>query len=68
MPEPGRFPTPWTVQHNDDAYWVEAANGARFGFVYFRDVQTTPNPSYHTEDDARRLVTNFARLPELLKS
>lgn len=60
------FPTPWTVQQNDDAYWIEAANGAKFGFVYFRRVFTVPNPAYHTEDEARRLVTNMAKLPDLL--
>jgi len=33
MDEPRRFPPPWTVHHNDDAYWVQDRNGRRFGFV-----------------------------------
>lgn len=58
------FPRPWTVKHNDDAYWVEAANGKQFGFVYFRDppLVGTDSPAYHSRDEARRLVTNFAKL------
>lgn len=30
-----RFPRPWTVHHNEDAYWVEDATGKRFAFCYF---------------------------------
>jgi len=65
---PNRFPTPWTVQHNDDAYWVEAANGRRFGFCYFREGGAigTGGDSYHTRDEARRLASNIAKLPALL--
>ena len=62
------FPPPWTVRHNDDAYWVEDANGRRFGFVYFRDraVIGTGGEAFQTRDEARRLVSNFAKLPGLL--
>jgi hypothetical protein len=62
------FPTPWTVHHNDDAYWVESANGRKFGYVYFRDHEIigTSNDAYQTRDEARRLVSNFAKLPDLL--
>lgn len=56
------FPKPWTVEHNDDAYWIQAANGARFAYTYFRRHHTTPNDSFHTEDAARRLTTAFAKL------
>ena len=62
------FPPPWSVRHNDDAYWVEDANGRRFGFVYFRDraVIGTGGEAFQTRDEARRLVSNFAKLPQLL--
>lgn len=62
------FPTPWTVHHNDDAWWIEAANGKRFAFTYVRDppITGTGQESYHTHDEARRLTVNFAKLPKLL--
>lgn len=68
MPEGRRFPPPWTVRHNDDAYWVEDAAGNRFGFTYFRDrpLVGTNSQAYLSRDEARRIVTNFAKLPELL--
>jgi hypothetical protein len=68
MPEPTRFPPPWRVCHNDESYWVEDAAGHRFGFVYFRDspLVGTDRSVRLTRDEARRLVTNFAKLPGLL--
>jgi hypothetical protein len=72
MPPPyvRRFPPPWTAHHNDDSYWVQDAGGAMFGFVYFRDppLVGTDNSVRLTRDEARRLVTNFAKLPDLLKA
>ena len=68
MATPNRFPLPWTVHRNDDAYWVEDATGQRFAFCYFRDVQAIgPGHSYLTRDSARRLARNVAKLPELIK-
>lgn len=62
MPDAGRFPRPWTVARNADAFWVEAANGARFGYTYIAAKGAAHSDSRHSEDDARRLVTNFAKL------
>jgi hypothetical protein len=63
------FPLPWTARHNESAYWVEDANGRRFGFVYFHDrpLAGTGQEAYQTRDEARRLVNNFAKLPGLLR-
>jgi hypothetical protein len=33
------FALPWSIRHNDDAYWVDDANGRRFAFTYFHDRQ-----------------------------
>lgn len=69
MARAGSFPLPWTVHHNDDAYWVQSANGKKFGFCYFRDrpLVGTSNDAHMERDEARRIVTNFAKLPGLLK-
>lgn len=63
-----RFRLPWTQQHNADAYWVEDADGKQFGFCYFRhDRAGVTSPAILSEDEARRLTANIARLPQLLQ-
>jgi hypothetical protein len=65
-----RFPPPWTVHCSDDAYWVEDASGHRFGYCYFREVQSigSSGTGYLTRDAARRLASNIAKLPGLLRA
>ena len=63
-----RLPAQWTVHLSDDAYWVEAANGERFAFTYFRRdglIGTDRGPRV-SADLARRIAANIAKLPELL--
>lgn len=65
-----RFSEPWTVQSSESAFWVEDAEGHRFGYTYFEERPQTglgPRPHILTKDEARRIVTNFAKLPTLLK-
>lgn len=68
--ESRRFPPQWTVHRNSDAYWIEDAGGHRFGFCYFRDHQSigSGRQAYRTEDQARRIASNIAKLPELIKA
>lgn len=63
-----RLPAPWTVRHNEDAYWVEAANGQRFAFTYYRErpLIGTDESVRVSRDLARRIALYVARLPELL--
>lgn len=65
---PSRFPPPWIVEHNEDSYWVRDAAGHRFGFVYYRSdpFVGTSDGVRVTKDEARRLVSNFAKIPVLL--
>lgn len=65
--EPRRFPLPWSLHRNAEAYWVEDAGGQRFGYCYFRENQSIGSGrSYLTEDQARRIASNIAKLPDLI--
>jgi hypothetical protein len=63
-------PPPWTVHHNTDSYWVEDASGQKFAFVYYRrDVMVGTDGGVRvSEDVARRIASNVARLPDLLQA
>lgn len=64
-----RLPTPWTVHHNEDSYWVQAANGQQFGFIYYRRQPLVgTDTSFRVSPDlARRIAANIARLPDLVR-
>lgn len=62
-----RFPLPWLVKSNNDAFWVEDQDGKQFSFCYFRDDQAgITGKAYLTREEARRLVTKIAGLPGLM--
>jgi hypothetical protein len=58
------------AHHNESSYWVQAANGQKFAFVYYRDppVIGTGGEAYVSRDLARRITANVARLPDLLQA
>lgn len=66
---PDRFPPPWTSRKfAPGAFVVEDANGVRLAWVNYRYREVVgTNPEDLTEDQARRVAANIARLPELLK-
>ena len=53
-----RFPPPWTVERLPGGFKVIDANGQSLAYFYAARVLTS--------DEARRLASNFAKLPELL--
>jgi hypothetical protein len=63
-----RLPPPWTVHHNADSYWVQAANGQKFAFTYYRDppLVGTDSGVRVSQELARKIAANVAKLPGLL--
>ena len=62
-----RFPPPWTVEKIAGGLVVRDANGQSLAYVYSRE----PPEAAHmakvlTEDEARRIASNIAKLPTLL--
>jgi hypothetical protein len=62
-----RFPPPWTVLKIPGGFKVVDAQGQSLAYVYSR---ATPADSsiagVLTEDEARRIASNIAKLPALL--
>jgi hypothetical protein len=62
-----RFPPPWTVEKIPGGFKVYDAKGQSLAYVYSRE---NPNDAeiagVLTEDEARGIATNIAKLPSLL--
>ena len=62
-----RFPPPWTVEKIAGGFKVIDANGQSLAYVYSSE---NPNDAFMrkvlTEDEARRIASNIAKLADLL--
>jgi hypothetical protein len=69
MPNPRRFPPPWSIEeHNAGCFIVKDAHGHALAHFYFED-ERGPRSAEKllTRDKARRLAVIFAKLPDLLR-
>jgi hypothetical protein len=62
-----RFPPPWTVEKIAGGLKVIDANGQSLAYVYSRETEDVARIAHVlTEDEARRIAGNIAKLPSLL--
>jgi hypothetical protein len=62
-----RFPPPWSVQRLPGGFNVIDASGQSLAYFYARDNDNDAGTAgVLTMDEARRLASNFAKLPMLL--
>ena len=64
---PRRFPPPWTVVSLPGGFKVVDAQGQSLAYVYSRESEVSARiAGVLTEDEARRIASNIAKLPALL--
>lgn len=64
---PRRFPPPWTVEQIPGGFKVLDATGQALAYVYARETAAQADVAHVlTIDEARRIASNIAKLPELL--
>jgi hypothetical protein len=67
MDEQRRFPPPWKVTESGESFQVVDATGFVLTDVDYEDNQSRRDLLRRmTRDEARRIASGFARLPELM--
>ena len=68
-PMPRKLPAPWRAEQTPSGYVVKDANGQALCYNYSRETESDAQiAKVLTEDEARRIAANIAKLPILLKA
>jgi len=65
---PRRFPAPWSAELQPNYYVVRDADGQQLAYIYYsNDPERRSAAKLLTKDEARRIASNIAKLPHLLR-
>ena len=68
MPEPRRFPPPWSIDELEACFVVIDGAEQKLAYVYFEEEPGRRSAAkLLTRDEARRIAASVAKLPELLR-
>ena len=66
---PRHFPPPWSAELQPNYYVIRDADGQQIAYIYYSNEPDRRSAAkLLTKDEARRIATNFARLPITLRS
>ena len=63
-----RFPAPWALEKIPGGVVIKDASGRQLAYVYGRENDTGARANGLTLDEAKRIASKIAELPDLLRS